>query len=272
MVGKIKRGDFNSALARGLEVIRLFSDNRPHLSTSEAASMTGLSRPAARRFLLTLTELGYLRLDNETFWPQPKLLDLGYTYVSTWSLSELVTPYLRAVVDKLQENCSFAVLDGSDVVYVARSETRRIVQSITMSVGTRVPAAVSALGRVLLAFSGDEVVEEFLSHNALRPVTSRTVTDPTLFRERLDVIRKQRWAMVDGEFEEGLISIATPIFIKQGEVLAAINVGGPKSRVTPEHMKKVFLPVLQSAASAISDALARSGREFSPGNIVRITV
>src|SRR5690606_6689795 len=147
----IKPADYVAALARGLEILRLFSFSRPSLTTSDASELTGLSRASARRFLVPLTELGYLRNDSEVFSPEPRILELGYAYLSTWNFPELVTPSLRNVVDTLCENCSLAILSDLDVVYIARVEARRIVQSITISVGTRVPAPLSALGRVLLA-------------------------------------------------------------------------------------------------------------------------
>lgn len=261
-VGGIKQADYVSALARGLEIVRLFSAETPRLTTSDAANLTGLSRAAARRFLLTLAELGYLRSEHDYFEPQPKLLELGYSYLSTWDFPHLVTPYLRQVVDRLQENCSLAVLDGADVVYLARAEARRIVQTITMSVGTRVPAPISALGRTLLAHLPDDAVQALLSQRELKAVTRYTVTDPTLFRQRLAAVREQGYALVDGEFEEGLISIAVPVFAGDGSAIAAINVGAPKTRATPELMIERYLPVLQEAAVGISRLIATSDKTF----------
>jgi len=261
-VSGIKPADYVSALARGLEILRLFSAETPRLTTSDAANMTGLSRAAARRFLLTLTELGYLRNEHDFFEPQPKLLELGYAYLSTWNFPQLVTPYLRQVVDTLQENCSLAVLDGADVVYIARAEARRIVQTITVTVGTRVPAPISALGRVLLAHQPEEAVEQLLSQRELTPATRYTITDPTLFRERLAAAREQGFALVDGEFEEGLISIAVPVFDANGSAIAAVNVGAPDSRASKEAMVTRYLPVLQDAAAEISRLVATSGKTF----------
>jgi IclR family pca regulon transcriptional regulator len=270
MVGGIKRADFVSALARGLEVMRLFSEAKPKLSTSDVADLTGLSRAAARRFLLTLAELGYLRSHGELFEPRPKILELGYTYLSTWRFPELVQPHLQDVVDALHENCSFAVLDGSDVVYLARAEARRIVQSITVSVGTRIPATLSSLGRVLLAYQPVDLVDEFLDLHPLRAATSLTVTDPVLFRERLATIRAQGWTLLNGEFEEELLSLAVPVFSPEGQPVGAINVGAPSSRTTPKQMEEDYLPVLQSAASMISRALVTSGRDISRITTVRL--
>ncbi len=271
MVGGIKRADYVSALARGLDVLRLFSESRPQLSASDVALLTGLSRAAARRFLLTLSELGYLRNDGEMFEPRPKVLELGYTYISTWRFPELVRPYLQDVVDTLQENCSFAVLDGSDVVYLARAEARRIVQSITVSVGTRIPAGLSSLGRVLLAYQSAEKIDAFLEQHPLRAATPMTITDPILFRKRLSTIREQGWTLLNGEFETELLSIAVPVFWPDGEPVGAINVGAPSSRANAEQMEKVYLPVLKKAADGIARAFAASGRDLSRIQTVRLS-
>ncbi|MFT4150396.1 MAG: IclR family transcriptional regulator C-terminal domain-containing protein [Paracoccaceae bacterium] len=268
--GKIKAADFVSALARGIEVLRLFSEEQPQITTSEVAEKTGLSRAAARRFLLTLTELGYLQVEQESFRPLPKLLELGYSYLSTWNFRETVQPYLRQAVDELHENCSFGVLDGGDIVYLARAEARRIVQSITISVGTRVPAAVSAMGRVLLAHLPPEELDRLMSDHLLRAMTSRTITDPVLFRERLARVREQGYALVEGEFEEGLISVAVPVFSSAGRAIAAINVGTPRSRATAEQLVSEFLPVIQRTAADISRAFAIRPRREEDELIVRL--
>lgn len=266
----IKAADFVSALARGIEVLTLFSGNRPSITTSEVAELTGMSRAASRRSLLTLTALNYLQNDDETFRPLPKMLELGYAYLSTWGFRETVEPYLRGVVAKLAENCSFGVLDNGDVVYLARAEARRIVQSINMSVGTRVPAAVSAMGRVLLAGLPAEELDALLDENHLARSSPHAVADPTLFRERLGKVRSQGHCLVDGEFEPGLLSVAVPILSPAGEVIAAINVGAPSSRANPEHMLNVFLPVLKEAADAISTAFTMRSNDVKAELSLRI--
>jgi len=267
---KIKPADFVSALARGIEVLRLFSEHQPQVTTSEVAEHTGLSRAAARRFLLTLTELGYLSNHQESFRPLPKMLELGYSYLSTWNFREIVQPYLEEVVQELAENCSFAVLDGPDVVYLSRAEARRIVQSITISVGTRVPAAVSALGRVLLAHLPPEELDRLLNPDLLKPVTPRTITDPLLFSQRLAKVREQGYAIVEGEFEEGLISVAVPVFDADGNAVAAINVGTPMTRANAEQVLEQFLPTIQRAAQNISRAFAIRSRNINDELVVRL--
>lgn len=268
--GKIKTSDFVSALARGIEVLRLFSEEQPQISTSEVAEKTGLSRAAARRFLLTLAELGYLQADQESFRPLPKLLELGYSYLSTWNFRETVQPYLRRAVDELHENCSFGVLDGADIVYLARAEARRIVQSITISVGTRVPVAVSAMGRVLLAHLPPQELDRLMSDDILKAMTARTITDPVLFRERLARVREDGYALVEGEFEEGLISVAVPVFSPEGRAIAAINVGTPRSRATAEQLVSNFLPVIQRTAEEITRAFETRPRRTEDELVVRL--
>lgn len=270
--GGIKHSDFVSALARGIEILRLFSESRPRITTSEAADLTGLSRAAVRRFLLTLTELGYLRNEQEYFEPTPKILEFGYAYLSSLNFDELVRPYLKEVVDALHENCSFAILDGGEVIYLVRSEARRIVQSIAISVGTRVPASLSALGRVQLAYQAPEIIEEFIQAHSSNSSGSRTITDPILFRNRLDLVRKQGWAIVENEFEEGLISIAVPILADDNKVIGAINVGAPTSRSNVAQMEEEFLPVLQKAARGIQRALLTSNKLPEAESTLRLRI
>ncbi len=253
---KIKRSDFVSAFARGLEIIRLFSIETPGVTTSQAAERTHLSRAAVRRFLLTLEELGYVRSENDYFMPTPKVLELGYAYLSTWNLDQIVQPYLRRVTTTLNESCSLGVLDGTDVVYLARSEARRVVQSVVMTVGSRIPAGVSAMGRVLLSAQPDEVTLKAYRQISAEPGSARTVESGAALLGRIEAIRKQGWAFVNGEFEEGLLSIAVPITNADGQIVAAINVGGPSSRLTPKDMREVYLPVLRDAGQEISRTLA----------------
>ena len=261
----IKRADFVSAFARGLDLICTFDVDRPRLSIATAADATGMNRAATRRFLLTLVELGYASSDGEMFELTPKVLELGHSYVSTWRVTDLVRPSLQAVVDALKENCSMGVLDGGDVVYIARAEARRIVQSAIISVGSRIPATVSSMGRVLLAGREGAFVTGFLKNHPLRPFTASTVTDLPAYLAILKQIRTQGWCLVDGEFEEGLRSLAVPITDGNGAVIAAINVGAPISRATGQEMVEQFLPHLKEASANISQALQLSGRSRIEG-------
>lgn len=263
----IKRADFVSAFARGLDLIRAFDADHPRLSIATAADATGMNRAAARRFLLTLAELGYVRGEGEMFELTPKALELGHSYLSTWRVTDLVRPGLQTVVDALRENCSMGVLDGQDVVYIARAEARRIVQSAIISVGSRIPATVSSMGRMLLAGRSEAFVEDFLKRYPLRASTGATVTDRGAYLDILARVRKQGWCLVDGEFEEGLRSLAVPITDADGSVIAAINVGAPTSRATAQDMVEQFLPHLQEASRSISQALQLAGRSNIEGSL-----
>lgn len=263
----IKRADFVSAFARGLDLIRIFDADHPRLSIATAADATGMNRAATRRFLLTLVELGYASSDGEMFELTPKVLELGHSYLSTWRITDLVRPGLQTVVDRLKENCSMGVLDGGDVVYIARVEARRIVQSAIISVGSRIPATVASMGRILLAGRDPAFVEEFLKRHPLRAFTDATVTDRSAYLAILAQVREQGWCLVDSEFEQGLRSVAVPITDPAGNVVAAINVGAPISRATAQDMIEQFLPHLQEASRVISQALQLAGRSDIEGSL-----
>lgn len=255
----IKRADYVSAFARGLEILRIFNHETPHVSVSMAAERTGLSRAAARRFLLTLNELGYVSTRGELFELRPKVLELGFSYISTWPTAELVTPFLREGVQVMNENVSFGVLDGNDAVYVARAEARRLVHSLIITIGSRVPAALSAMGRVLIANQPDDIIEAFVNQNPLPRLTPASIDRPEQLRSVLDDVRKKGWCLVTEEFEQGVMSVAVPITGEGGRVVAAINVGAPTTRATAADMVERFLPALQEVGRNISHAVTMRG-------------
>jgi IclR family transcriptional regulator, pca regulon regulatory protein len=255
----IKRSDYVSAFARGLDMLRIFNHETPRVSVAMAADRTGLSRAAARRFLLTLNELGYVRSEGELFELCPKVLELGFAYVSTWRTAELVTPFLREGVSVMNENASFGVLDGKDAVYVARAEARRLVHSLVITVGSRVPALLSAMGRVLLANQPPDVIETILNQAPLPRLTPASISDPEQLRAILDEVRQKGWCLVTDEFEQGVMSVAVPIVGEGNRVIAAINVGAPTTRATAADMVQKFLPALQDVARNISDVAVMHG-------------
>lgn len=248
--------NFVQSLARGLAVIRAFDADHPELTLSDVAKSTGLTRAAARRFLHTLVELGYVRTDGRLFALRPRILELGYAYLSSLSLPELAMPMMERVVEQVRESCSLAVLDGEDVVYVARVPTKRIM-SVAISVGTRFPAYATSMGRVLLAHREPDWLDEYLATAKLEPLTRRTVTDPGQLRDILRKVRAQGYCLVDEELEEGLRSIAAPIRDGDGRVVAAINVSAHISRGPAETIRDELLPPLLDIAEAISGDLAR---------------
>jgi IclR family pca regulon transcriptional regulator len=253
----VERGERNfvQSLERGLAVIRALSAPGPGLTLAEVARETGLARAAARRFLLTLRDLGYVRTDDRRFSLTPRVLDLGYSYLSSLTLPEIAQPHLRDLVQRVHESSSVSVLDGFDVVYVAREPTRRIM-TVTISVGTRFPAYATSMGRVLLAGLPPDALAEFLARADLRPLTQTTISDPEALTHEIARVRDRGWAMVDQELEAGLRSIAAPIRDTRGAVVAAVNLSAHASRTTLEMMRRELLPQLQRTAAAIERDLA----------------
>ncbi|MBO0729574.1 MAG: helix-turn-helix domain-containing protein [Acidimicrobiaceae bacterium] len=252
--------DFVQSLARGLGVIRAFGPDRPNMTLSEVARATDLTRAAARRFLLTLIDLGYVRSDGREFALMPRVLELGYAYLSGLPLNEVAEPHLEDLVSEVHESSSVAVLDGEDIVYVVRVPTKRIM-AVAISVGTRFPAYATSMGRVLLAFRPDEELETMTRKIKFEPITRRTVTDASRLREILGVVRSQGYAMTDQELEDGLRSAAVPLRDASGTVVAAMNVSTHASRVTMEELRRRLLPRLQAAARSIeADLAARNGQ------------
>ena len=249
-----QNSDFVQSLERGLAVIRAFDAEHRELALSEVARLTGLTRAAARRFLLTLVKLGYVNLSQGRFSLRPRVLELGYAYLSSLTLPEVALPHMERLVAKVNESCSISVLDDIDVVYVARVPTRRIM-SITLAVGTRLPAFVTSMGRVLLAGLPDEELEERLARIEVTPLTSRTVADKDELRTILAGVRRQGYAATDQELEEGLRSLAVPLRSSSGAVTAALNVSVHASRASMAALRREFLPLARRTAAAIEEDL-----------------
>jgi IclR family transcriptional regulator, pca regulon regulatory protein len=252
-----RSSDFVQSLDRGLAVIRAFGPDRDKLSLSDGARAPGLTRAAARRFLLTLVSLGYVRSDGRLFSLRPRVLELGYAYLSGLALPDIAAPHMEELVGRLHESSSISVLDGHQVVYVVRVPTKRIM-TVAISVGTRFPAAVTSMGRVLLAELPAGELETFLAEVKLEPYTTRTVTDVDHLREIIAEVARQGYAILDQELEEGLRSVAVPIRGATGVGTAAINVSAHASRVSMAAMRQEILPVLlQTAAQIEADLRAR---------------
>ncbi|GAB3597037.1 IclR family transcriptional regulator domain-containing protein [Microbacterium tumbae] len=247
-----KSTDFVQSLERGLSVIRAFDVDNPHLTLSEVAQRTDLTRAAARRFLLTLQRLGYVRSDRKHFSLRPRVLELGYAYLSSLGLPEVAMPHLEQVVAEVQLSSSVSVLDDQDIIYVARVMTRRIM-SVNINVGTRLPAASTSMGRVLLAGLDEAELDEFLDRAALIAHTASTVVDRAALRGVIAEVREAGWAMVDQELELGLRAIAVPIRDAQGKTVAAMNLSAPAVTVTADEVVERFLEPLQRHAQAIEE-------------------
>jgi IclR family pca regulon transcriptional regulator len=253
---EIESPDFVASLARGLAVIRAFGHDAHAMTLTEVARRTGLTRATARRFLHTLAALGYASSDDgKHFRLTPKVLDLGYAYLSSLDLVEVAQPFMEQVTAETQESCSVAVLDGHDVVYVARVPTKRIMR-VNLSVGTRLPAHATSLGLVLLADLPEADLEAFLCGEPLARFTERTVTDPAELRGRLAEVRRLGYAVVDQELEEGLRSISVPLRCRAtARVIAALNVSSHASRISNQELARRFLPAMRAAAAGIAAAL-----------------
>jgi IclR family pca regulon transcriptional regulator len=239
------------SFARGLEVIRSFSQQAPAQTLSEVAQRTGLTRAGARRILLTLQTLGYVDSDGRQFRLTPRILDLGFAYLSSMPFWSLAEPEMESLVDELGESCSAAVLEGTDVVYVLRVHTHKIMRT-SLGVGSRLPAYCTALGRVLLAGLDDEALHQRLQQSHIQRHTEHTVTDVQALAACIAQVRAQGWSLVNQELEEGLISVAAPILNRSGRVVAAINISGQVNRTDVQAMQARFLPALLLRARHIA--------------------
>ncbi|QBI53382.1 IclR family transcriptional regulator [Streptomonospora litoralis] len=247
------------SLERGLAVIRAFTAQSPTMTLSEVARVTGLTRAAARRFLLTLVDMGYVRTDGRLFSLTPRVLELGYAYLSSAGLPEVAQPHLERLAADLHESSSVSVLDGDDVVYVARVSTSRIM-NVAINVGTRFPAYATSMGRVLLAGRPAEEVDAYLEKAELARLTAFTVTTPGRLKSEIERVHNQGWALVDQELEEGLRSVAAPVRDRDGRVVAAVNVSAHASRSSVEDIRRELLPPLLATAARIEADLEISQR------------
>src|SRR3954462_15254389 len=245
---------FVQPLERGLAVIRAFNAEHPELTLSDVARATGLTRAAARRFLLTLTDLGYVRTDGRLFALTARVLELGYAYLSALSLPEVAEPHLEALVAEVRESSSLSVLDGDDIVYVARVRTSRIMR-VAINVGTRFPAYATSMGRVQLAGLSDDDLTAYLKRVDLKRLTAHTLATEAELRGELARIRAQGWALVDQELEEGLRSVAVPIRDRDGAGVPAVNVPAHASRASKDVVRKTLLPPLLETAARIETDL-----------------
>jgi IclR family pca regulon transcriptional regulator len=243
------------SFARGLQVIRSFSAAAPRQTLTDVAGRSGLTRAGARRILLTLQTLGYVETDGKQFSLTPRILDLGFAYLSSMPIWNLAEPVMEALVDQVKESCSAAVLEGTDIIYVLRVPTHKIM-SISLGVGSRLPAYCTSLGRVLLAGLPDEEVLQRLEMSERKALTRHTVTDVAELLARIQTTRNQGWSLVNQELEEGLVSLAAPVTDREGRTVAALNISGQANRTSAKTMHDSMLPALLMAAQTISRLLA----------------
>ncbi len=246
--------DHLQSLERGLRLLTVFSPDHPTLTVSEAARLAGVTRPTARRILLTLEALGYVRRAGDSFVLSPRVLDIGYRYLSSLKLNDIAEPYMEQLVERVHESSSVGVLDGEEVVYVARVPTKRIM-TISLGLGSRLPAYCTSLGRVLLAALPPGELDAYFERTTLVAHTDRTVTDERRLRAILAEVQEQGWALVDQELELGVRSIAAPLRDRRCTV-AALNVSAHAGRVSLQTMRRGFLPALLETATKASEDLA----------------
>lgn len=248
--------DFVQSLERGLAIIRVFSAERSSLTVSEIAQISGLTRAAVRRFLLTLSELGYVVAKNNRFELTPQVLELGYSYLSALSFPEVALPHLEALVARTSEASEGSILDRGDIVYVVRVPGPALM-TISVNIGARRPAHATAMGRVLLANLPAADLDHYLATTELKPLLPRTITDPAALRAELDTVRRSGFALVNQELEEGLVAVAAPVRDRGGRTRAAINLSTHVGRKTVEDMV-ALAPLVQQTAAAIELGLRHS--------------
>ncbi|SDK47022.1 transcriptional regulator, IclR family [Actinopolyspora mzabensis] len=248
---------FVQSVARVLAVIRTFDAERPVQTLGEVSRETGLDRATARRLLLTLADLGYVSSDGRTFELTPRVLDLGYSYLSSLALPELAQPHLRWLARELNETAALAVLEGNEIVYVALVPSTRLA-AVKIDVGTRFDAYATSMGRVLLAGLPEAELEERLAYLHLERKTSRTVGDVDTLRAEIEKARAQGWALVDSEIEEGLRGAAAPVRDRAGRVVAAANVSVHAGRTTPELVERDYVPMILRTVRLIEADLVSS--------------
>jgi IclR family pca regulon transcriptional regulator len=250
------------SLERGIAVIQAFSNERPALTLSEVARITGITRATARRILLTLEKLGYVRSDERLFSLTPRVLSLGWAYLSSLNLWEIAQPFMEQLVERTEESSSAATLDLPEVVYVARVPTRRIM-AISLSVGSRLPAHATSMGHVLLADLPPDELERYLATEPRERFTEQTITDADALRSELAQVQEQGWSFVDEELEIGLRSMAAPIKGHSGRTIAALNVSAAASRVSIEEFHERFRPAILETTKVISTSLRSATQHVS---------
>jgi IclR family transcriptional regulator, pca regulon regulatory protein len=246
--------DFVLSLARGLRVIECFEGHTEGRSVAEIAKDAGLSRASVRRLLLTLEMLGYAESSRRAYHLKTRVLKLGLSYLSSTSVIAAAQPVLERITGVLGESASMSMLDGDQIVYVARSAATRVL-SVGLSVGSRLPAYCTSMGRVLLAALSEDQLGAYLQNLKPRPYTAKTITDPERLRAVILKVRRAGFALVNEELEAGLRALSVPVRNRQNRVVAAINVGAHALRVDQKQMLHRCLPVLRESAAKISEIL-----------------
>jgi IclR family pca regulon transcriptional regulator len=242
-------------LAKGLAVLSSFGRDRPAMTLSQVAQMVDLSRATARRVLHTLVKLGYVEQDDRQFTLSPRIMRLGFAYISSQNWIDRAQPLMKGLSERFHESCSAAILEGTEIIYVARIPARRIM-SATVAIGSRLPAFHSSMGRIQLGFLDDVEIWRRLKSARVEQMTPATITDLQALYERVRDDRRQGFSIVDEELERGLRSIAVPVTDHDGQCLGAINLSSHSTRTTRNELREIFLPALKAVAEQVSAAMA----------------
>jgi IclR family pca regulon transcriptional regulator len=245
---------FSESLARGLMVLRAFDRDAPRLRIRDVAERTGLNRAAARRFLLTLTDLGYIASENDIFFLRPRVLDLGYSYLSSANIRELIQPLLDKLAEQTEEATTLGVLDGTEVLIVARACKRKF--DLAIGSGSRLPPSKTALGHVMLAALPDSKLEALF--DKAPDLAGETAADKEAMLRRLKLVAKQGYATVQGMLNQRLVAVAVPIRNRDGQVVAALNLTSYTTPLNKTQVNDKFLPPLSETRSQIEAALRSS--------------
>ncbi|WP_350561061.1 IclR family transcriptional regulator C-terminal domain-containing protein [Psychrobacter sp. CAL346-MNA-CIBAN-0220] len=243
--------DFVASLAGGLSVLLTFDENHSVMTLSEVAERTEMDRAKARRYLLTLHALGYVHKNKRQFSLSPKTLSLGASYLSSVHHHDIIQFYLERVTEKTGESCSFAVLNGDEVVYIARSAAEHRLLSIALSIGTRLPVAYTSMGRAILANLPSEQLENYINEVELFSHTPYSITDRDQFHQTLKEVKEKKYVVVDQELDIGLRSLALPVYKSNNELIGAINISTNAMRISHDTLIENFLPILRDCAAKI---------------------
>ncbi len=250
--------EYLESLANGLKVLSLYSRERPALSIHDVAERLDIARASARRILLTLASLEYVKQSDRSFLPTPKILDLGFSYFSSLDLSDLVRPILSKVAETVGETCSIGVLEGSDIVFLCREETAKPLR-LDLKIGSRLPAYAHSMGHALLSQVDTPVLDSYLEHTTLKALTPHTITSSQALRRQLKTVREQGFSVSIDELVEGFAGIAIPISIPRSSSPAALSISLVYGKRTREEMISKILPVLREAAQQIRDRYINLG-------------
>ncbi|WP_221563076.1 IclR family transcriptional regulator [Pseudalkalibacillus sp. A8] len=243
----------SNSLVRGLEILKMFNEDKPTLSLAEIANNLGVSRTTPFRLLYTLQTMGYLYQDENTkrYELSPKVLELGFAYLNGMQLPEIARPYLEELRDKTGASVHIGILDGREVAYIARVPGKGVT-TINVTIGSRLPAHATSMGKILLAYQPKEDLKNFLYGTELQPFTEQTKTEIMELQKELKNIRQRGYSISNEEFENGIRSIAAPIFNNKGSVIASVNVVAPVTVLDDDLSEEVVLPALRKTANQLS--------------------